>query len=152
MSKIFLGSYKGTHRGLAGIVNVGIRALDRAKYSHSEICVGSSFDDPFECYSSSGVDHGVRQKTMRLAPEKWDLLYLPFVDEKQIRQHFLQTQGAPYDFWGVGRFALPFLLREHPTAWFCSEWCLAAVGMTEPWRFSPSGAHSALIARGGIQA
>lgn len=152
MSKVYLASYRGTHRGLPGIVNRGIRLLDRAQYSHSEICLGNAdLDEPLKCYSSSGVDHGVRQKIMRLDSQKWDLLHLPFASQQQVLDHFGLTQGAPYDFWGVARFALPFLLREHPRAWFCSEWCLAALGMTDAWRFSPAGAHAVLLASGGIR-
>lgn len=147
---VYLASYKGTHAGLSGIVNVGIRTLDHSIYSHTEICLGNPFDTAAECYSSSGVDHGVRMKTMQLNPEKWDVLYLPFADAQAVQQHFAATDNAGYDYLGVGRFALPFMLREHPTRWFCDEWCLSALGVREPWRFSPGGAHQIALAMGGV--
>jgi len=147
---VYLASYTGTHSGLAGIVNIGIRTLDRSIYSHTELCIGNPLVSAAKCYSSSGVDHGVRMKVMQLNPEKWDVLHLPFVNADTVTKHFAETDGAGYDYLGVGRFALPFLLREHKTRWFCDEWCLAALGVKEPWRFSPGGAHQIAIAMGGL--
>jgi hypothetical protein len=63
---VYLASYKGTHAGVPGIVNIGIRTLDRSIYSHTELAIGNPLESAVECFSSSGVDHGVRVKVMQL--------------------------------------------------------------------------------------
>lgn len=150
---VYLASYKGTHSGLAGLINVGIRTLDKAQYSHSEICIGNPFDGEAECFSSSGIDGGVRMKQMQLSPDKWDVLHLHWVPVQQVRDHFgvRKEESAGYDYWGTGRFASPLLLREHPTRDFCSEFCGAAIGLHEAWRVSPQGLHCIALSMGAIQ-
>ncbi len=148
---VYLASYKDTHRGLAGLVNVAIRVLDRAAYSHSEICIGNPFEGEAECFSASGVDGGVRMKRMQLSRAKWDVLHLPGVSEQQVREHYHRRKGAGYDYWGTGRFALPWLLREHLTKDFCSEFCGAAMGLWEPWRYSPQGLLCIALSMGAKQ-
>lgn len=147
---VYLASYKDTHSGLPGVVNVGIRVLDRSIYSHTELCIGHPLESVAECYSASGVDRGVRSKAMQLNPAKWDVLHLPWVQASAVRAHHAATVGAGYDYLGVGRFALPLLLREHRTRWFCSEWALAVLGVPQPWRFSPGGAHQVALAMGAL--
>lgn len=142
---VYLLSYKGTHKGLAGVVNVGIRALDRSIYSHSELCLTQPFEGEVRCYSSAGVDGGVRHKDMVLNRDKWDAQAIPGADAKDVLRFYDETRGSGYDFWGTGRFALPFMLREHKELYFCSEWCLAALRVKDAWRFSPGGA-AALVA------
>lgn len=137
MQSVYLATYKGTHKGIVGLINIAIRLLDKAKYSHCEICIGHPFESAVYCYSSSGVDGGVRAKNMKLSPDKWDITELPLVDEQSVLDLYKATVGDKYDFWGVGRFAFPFFLRESKTRWFCSEWAGRAIGIPEPWRFSP---------------
>ena len=148
---VYLASYKATRPGLNGLINRGIRLLDRAKYSHTEICIGNPLTGVAKCYSSSGEDGGVRMKEMRLSPEKWDVLHLPFVSDTDVTGYFLQTAGEGYDYLGVGRFALPWLLREHPTRHFCSEWAMAVAGVKDAWRYGPQAAHMIGLALGGIE-
>ena len=148
---VYLASYKGTHSGPAGLINVGIRKLDKAQYSHSEICIGNPFDVDAECFSSSGIDGGVRMKQMQLSREKWDVVHLHWVPELQVRDHFALRQGVRYDHCGTGRFAVPWLLREHPERDFCSEFCGAAMGLYEAWRVSPQGLHSIALSMGATQ-
>lgn len=136
---VFLASYKGTHRGWHGLVNIAIRWLDRSRYSHTELCFDHPFEGEVDCYSSSGIDGGVRCKRMKLNPDKWDITPLPWLDADAVYAHYLRTAYAGYDYWGTGRFAVPWLMREHPTRWFCSEWAAAAMGIAEPWRLSPGG-------------
>jgi hypothetical protein len=140
---VFLASYKGTHAGWQGWINRCIRWGDKSMYSHSEIGLGVPFDEVTTCMSSAGVDGGVRAKDMKLNPEKWDALPLGWLTEEQVRAHFDATQGRRYDYWGVGRFVLPFVLREHESRWFCSEWCAVAMGIDQGWRFTPGTLHVA---------
>lgn len=144
---IYLASYTGTHASWQGWVNRGIRWLDRAAHSHSEVCHGNPFEGPVLCHSSTGVDGGVRCKTMQLSPDKWDLLPVPWVTHEAAKAVFDAARGKPYDYLGVGRFALPFMLREHPTRYFCSEYAGCVLGMPQPWRNSPAGLHMATLAR-----
>ncbi len=146
MSTVHLASYTGTHEGWAGWVNRGIRWLDKAPYSHTEICLNNPLTQVTTCLSSSGVDHGVRAKDMQLNPDKWAVLPLPWITAGQVMAHFMATRGQGYDYWGVGRFGLPFLMREHPSRWFCSEWCATAMGIQEGWRLSPAGLHLTALA------
>lgn len=138
---IYLASYKSTQKGWQGIFNKGIRWLTKSQYSHTEICIGNPFELPVPCISSSGVDGGVRSKTMQISPEKWDILPMPEVTEKDIQDFLSQHKNTGYDFVGAARFLLPFALREHPKKWFCTEAVAAIAGYQDPWRFSPADFH-----------
>ena len=139
MTEVYLASYKGFRPGYHGIVNALIRYMDKSIYSHSEICIGNPFESEVECYSSSGVDKGVRMKRMKLSRENWDVLPLTTITAEHVIQCFLETKGEPYDYMGTGRFMLPMLLREHAFHWFCSEWAAWVAGYQDAWRFSPAG-------------
>jgi hypothetical protein len=138
---IFLASYKGTHAGAAGLFNRGTRWLTRSPYSHSEICIGHPFESAVHCISSSGMDGGVRAKMMRLSPEKWDVVPLPWVSEEAVWLFMLDEKGAKYDFAGVVRFALPWLRSQSESRWFCTEAVAAIAGFDDAWRFSPGDFH-----------
>lgn len=139
---IYLASYKSTHPGWSGWVNRGIRAVTRSIYSHSEICIGHPFDGPVPCVSASGVDGGVRLKTMQLNPDKWDVLHLPHCTAEDALAFARLYSGAGYDYVGAARFALPWLLGQSKTRWFCSEVAALIMGLQEPWRFSPADLHA----------
>jgi len=138
---IYLASYKGTHKGWKGWFNRGIRWLTRSIYSHTETCIGHPFEGPVHCISSSGVDGGVRAKLMQLSPEKWDVLPMPWVKEEAVWAFMLDHKGSGYDWMGSGRFLLPFILREHPFKWFCTETAASIGGFKEAWRFNPADFH-----------
>lgn len=141
---IYLASYKSTQRGLSGVVNVFIRWATKGQYSHSEICIGNPFDGEVDCLSSVGMDGGVRIKRMKLNPARWDLIPLPNVTEKQVLAFSIRNVGSKYDYLGCVRTLLPFIGREHPTRYFCSELCAEIIGYSEPWRLHPSALHSVL--------
>jgi hypothetical protein len=139
---IYLASYKGTHSGLTGGINIGIRWLTSSIYSHSEVCIGDpTSGEVVECASSSGVEGGVRSKSMSLSPDKWDFVPVPWVSESDVRKALEEYSGAKYDFVGCSRFLLPFMLRESATKWFCSEFAGYIMGYKEAWRFSPADLH-----------
>ena len=143
---LYYCSFKGTHPGWKGLVNRGIRGLDKAIYSHTEIAVGHPFEAEALCVSSVGVDGGVRLKTMRLSPLEWDILPMPWVHAGVVYAFLLEHEGAGYDYIGTGRYALPFLLREHPKRWFCTEVAMAIAGAKEPWRYTPQTGHVTIAA------
>ena len=142
---IYLASYKGIRSGWRGLINHAIRFSTNSPYSHSEICFGNPFAAPVDCLSSTGLEGGVRIKRMRLNPAKWDLVALHNVDESLARNFFLKNYGRPYDLIGTVRTVLPFVGREHPTRWFCSEVCAEVMGITEAWRMHPGVLHSVAI-------
>lgn len=139
---IYLASFRGTRSGLSGFTDWLICKLDKSIYSHTEVCIGNPLDAEVECYSSSGVDGGVRRKVMKLDPTRWHVQPVPWATAEQVREMFADTEGQPYDYLGVARFLLPWMLRAHPRKWFCSEWALAAIGVKDAWRFSPGAGHS----------
>jgi hypothetical protein len=113
-----------------------IRLVTRSPYSHVELVLGNAGDGTFVCGSSSPRDGGVRIKTMSLPADRWDLA--PIAGDAATALHwFEQHRGEPYDWLGVLRFVLPWV-GQSPRAWFCSEACLAALGLREPWRFNPA--------------
>lgn len=135
---IQLAAYKGTHKGALGLINRAIRLVTRSKYSHVEIIIGDPAKEAVFAISSSGVDGGVRGKTLVMKADKWDFLPIPWLTEAQVLAWLNQYQGAAYDYFGTARFLLPFAAREHEQAWFCSEACGEMMGIDEPWRFDPA--------------
>ena len=144
---VYLASYKSTQRGIKGVVNYTIRFFTKSQYSHSELAVGNPFDAPVLCLSSVGIEGGVRAKTMRLSPNKWDIVHLPHVRPAQVHAFLQQHQGQGYDLLGCVRTVLPFVGREHAHRWFCSEVCAHVSGHSEPWRMHPGVLHSVEISR-----
>lgn len=145
MEKVYLASYKATHPGLTGWINRTIRFFTKSIYSHSELAVataGHPFDAPAVCLSSSGVDGGVRTKTMQLDPDKWDVIELPHVTVADLLVFFDKHRDQKYDYVGCVRAVLPFVSREHKDRWFCSELCATIIGYAEPWRMHPGVLHS----------
>lgn len=147
MTAIYLASYKGTHAGWQGLVNRAIRWLTKSPYSHSEVCIGNPLEQPVACLSASGVDKGVRVKIMQLSPDKWDVLPMPWVSERNVYDFVQRERGCGYDFTGVTRFLLPWLVAPSATRWFCTEVVAAVAGYPDPWRFSPADFHIIVAAR-----
>ena len=143
---LHLASYKGTQPGWKGLVNRAIRFFTKSIYSHSEICLGDPFNGPVECLSSVGTEGGVRIKTMQLNPEKWDVIALPSVSDGAFWHFLADNAGRPYDLVGCVRSVLPFVSREHPDRWFCSEVCATVIGHGEPWRMHPGVLHAVQLA------
>lgn len=147
MTTIYLASYTGTQPGWHGIFNRGIRWLTRSRFSHTEVCIGNPLEGRVWCISSSGVDGGVRAKMMQLSADRWEVLPMPWVTADAVWAFIRKHEKTGYDLIGCGRFLLPFLLREHPTRWFCTETVAAIAGYAEPWRFSPADFHVIVQAR-----
>ena len=137
---VYLASFKGKKSGWQGLVEHLVCWATKGIYSHTEICVGNPFEGEVLCVSSVGVDNGVRGKLMRLSPKDWDIVPTKAKTETVIK--FLEDhKGEPYDVIGCVRTLLPFVSKEHPRAWFCSEVAGTILGFEEPYRFYPSVLH-----------
>lgn len=95
-----------------------------------------------DCFSST-LEEGVRFTRRDLTGWILEPLDLTAGEEEIVRVFGQRELGSPYDKWGVARFVLPFL-KESPTAWFCSEICIAGLARVnrlmqyDPWRVSPN--------------
>lgn len=118
--------------------NYLVRWWDRGPYSHCEL----QFSDGMAA-SSSFMDGGVRFKAIDWNPDNWDFIDLPDHLEVDARAWFEANKGAKYDWLGNVRFLLGFL-PNGKDQFFCSEAVAAALGFTDPWRFTPNSLASAL--------
>ena len=143
--QIYLALYKGRRDGSgwrvwrARATDWLTRALTRGQYSHCEIAVREHPQaSVYTCYSASIRDGGVRCKVMPLPEAKWDLIPLPSTPEahEQLQRVWMATEGQGYDLRGA--LGIAFGLRHNSRRWFCSEWCAAALGLPDGWRWSPN--------------
>jgi hypothetical protein len=132
---ITLAFYKGT-----AAENPSARFFDQlvcwrthGRFSHCEIVV-----DPATglCASSSLRDHGVRFKYINLHSGRWELVTVPGDVDKAV-EWFKAREGAPYDWFGLLAWAVPWRV-DRRGRWFCSESCAAALGLPQPWGISPN--------------
>ena len=142
---IYVAFYKGdsTKKGVAGlrerIEDKVIRCVTKGPYSHCEIAVPDNAGY-YSLFSSSPRDKGVRTKTHKLNPNKWDILPIN-VEPKQIIDFYNKTQGLPYDILGVLGIVLPF--KDGRNKYFCSEWCYNAIfNSTDGFRVDPNRLYS----------
>lgn len=130
-------------------INRVIRWRTQSAYSHCELVIGG------RCYSSSGRDDGVRGKLININDGGWDVIELPWVDAQDVLAFYEQTQYDDYDYLGAILGRAGDVKLEDREAWFCSEWCAAAIGFSEAWRFTPATLAAALApwlnVRGCIQ-
>ena len=139
MSKVYLASYKGTHPGVFGLFNKGVRLVNKGKYSHNEIAISEDpFTKPSFCVSSTGSGKGVHGKTMQLTEKDWDVIEIDWVTPEEIEKWLSSHLGCKYDWIGAFRFLIPLISPEHPSDWFCTEACGDMLKIKEPWRFGPN--------------
>ncbi len=111
-----------------------IRFITKSPYSHCELAIENS-SGSYDCYSSSVQDKGVRGVILNLCPERWDLIPID-VEAEQIEKFYLHTKHCKYD--AKGAFGVLLGFKQRKNRYFCSEWCWAAMGGTDGWRFSPA--------------
>lgn len=111
-------------------------------FSHSEIV----FSDG-QWFSSSPRDGGVRYKKINPKPDHWEFIEIPITEqqEERMRRWCDRQVGLPYDWYGVFRFAFPWLSRsQHRRKWFCSEISIASLQRAQilrnvkPYRMCPN--------------
>jgi hypothetical protein len=141
---IYLASHKGKSKGFNRCIERVICWATRSEYSHTEICVGNPFDGVVLCVSSVDAEGGVRGVRMQLSPADWDIVAMPWVSERSVKDFLTQHHGCKYDFIGCVRSVLPFVSREHPEKWFCSEVAGTIIGIKDAWRFPPGDLHSVI--------
>ena len=75
---------------------------------------------------------------MPLPADKWDLIPLPdsINEHGQLDRLYRNTISQPYDWFGA--VGVVFKTRQRGDKWFCSEWCAAALGLPDGWRWSPN--------------
>lgn len=130
--------YRGTRPGIAGIYNRIVRWWTRSEFSHVELVLSTG-----RAWSASFADGGVRDKLIDFDTANWILVDLPPALEQAAEAWFVAHRGAKYDLVGN----LHFLLSPIPHSqrrWFCSEAVAAALGIPDPWRYSPGTLASAL--------
>jgi hypothetical protein len=133
--------FKGTHPGVLGLFNRLVRWATRSNVSHVELLLCSG-----DCVSATGVDKGVRLKKIDLSNTKmWQLVDVPpEIQERDVLDRLglildeAKETGGGYDYFGLFATMLPFLCREHPTKYFCSELVATLLGIKQPWRFNPA--------------
>ncbi len=102
---------------------------------------GASASDAMPPWSPrrAGRTGGVRFKRIDVGSGHWWLIDLDWLTPAQKRAAvawFAAHQGAPYDWQGIGRFAL-FLMPDKSGRWACHEALAAALGMALPHRMDP---------------
>lgn len=119
------------YKGKGTFVNAFIRWWTRSIYSHCELVVNGA------CYSSSGMDGGVRRKQIDLNDGKWDLVDLDWVTEEQVVSYFNKTDHYRYGYFGLIKAQLFNRGKGQSKAPFCSEWCADACGIPTASSLSP---------------
>jgi hypothetical protein len=131
-----------------------IRWWTKSPYSHCELL----FDDGL-MFSSHVAQGGTRFWTPGiLSANTWDIYLLPTTLEEdiQIRAFCGAELGCGYDWKGILFSQFIRLQREHPSKWFCSEICAAALQRidrvmgSKPCTFSPGKLHKRLKEAGGV--
>lgn len=138
MSKFRMAFYKGTHPGLPGVYNRGVRAWTRGKYSHVEVV----FSDGLSA-SASYVDGGVRFKKIGYTSDVWDFIELPAELEPAARAYFQKHEGEAYNLLGNVHFVIG-LVPAASRKKFCSEAAGGSIGIDESWRFEPNALYVAV--------
>jgi hypothetical protein len=134
---VYIASFKGRKSGWHGLIGSIIRFATKSEYSHTETCVGNPFEGPVLCVSSVGTEGGVRGKVMQLDPKNWDIDPMSWVSEDDVTKFLAEYQGKGYDLVGCVRSVIPFVSREHPEKWFCTETASYIQKLPESWRFPP---------------
>lgn len=130
--------YCGTRPGIAGIYNRIVRWWTRSEFSHCELLLSTG-----RAWSASFADGGVRSKLIDFDTKNWILIDLPPELEQAAEAWFVAHRGARYDLLGNLQFVLAPIPHSRGR-WFCSEAVAAALGIPDPWRYSPGTLASAL--------
>ena len=120
------------YKGKGTFVNAFIRWWAGSVYSHCELVVNGV------CYSSSGMDKGVRRKIINLDDGKWDVIELPWADAESVVRYFAETDHHQYGYFGLITSQLFNRGIAQDRAQFCSEWCARAVGLPNASSYSPA--------------
>lgn len=151
MKTVTLAFYKGT-----SAENPKARPFDRltcwrtrSRFSHVELVVTTGdITGLSNCWSSSFRDQGVRPALIDLASGRWVLVEVPDLSLQDAVKWFELHQGAPYDWFGLLGWVLPWRVSNRAW-WFCSEACAEALGLLESWKTSPGDLYATALHLGG---
>jgi hypothetical protein len=133
-----LALFKGTRQFPQSIANHIGRYLDKGPYSHAEMVYSDGLSG-----SSSVVDKGVRFKHIQYRSVGcWDFIPIPDprgTIETASRRWMQSKEGCKYDYAGNVRFAFGWIY-DHPDKWFCSEACMASLGVPRAFTYGPTDA------------
>lgn len=115
------------------IGNALIRWWTRSPYSHCELLLEDGY-----AYSSSIRDGGVRRKIIDLDSGHWDVIDIPWADNKKIYNYYLLSMHDKYGWLDLLHSQVFNTALDQPRAAFCSEWCAAALGLPSPTLYSPA--------------
>lgn len=159
-----LASYTGTRAGWRGAGNVITRWRVKDRISHNEIVfeptdpvgmfmpdkTAELLDGAYWCGSSTATDimppwsqrraghiGGVRFKRIELDPNKWILRDLNRCDAVLAAETFKRYEGDPYDWENIASYINFLLAWQNDDRKTCNEICGMAIGLRDPWRFSP---------------
>lgn len=115
------------YKGKGNWVNSLIRWQNQSPYSHCELIVDGWM------YSSTVHDGGVRCKLQTyLREEDWDIIPINFNNGESILKHYVDTKDHPYGWRDLFQTQIFGRRTADDKGDFCSEWCLAALGLDSP--------------------
>lgn len=147
-----LALYKGTQRGLYGIINRIIRWRLNSNYSHVELVfeavdkVGKLMPDgdcdvndrqqlwAFSSEARFGKSGGVRLKRIRFCKDKWDL-YDINLNSKKCAINALSIINRPYDWFFILSHIIPFI-KQKEGSFACEDAVSYALSINNYWNFN----------------
>jgi len=111
------------------VVHWGICIWTFSRHSHGELCI----DDV--CYSSSGMDGGVRSKIIDIHSGRWDSYPLYGADKEKALAWFKKNKGKRYDWPGIVSWVI-IVVKHHPDRFVCFEAIGEMLGIENPHRLS----------------
>lgn len=126
------------YRGPGLLYDRVVKWWTKSEFSHTELLLGDADAHGFyEAGSASFRDRGVRTKLIKPSAAKWELIRLPeLYRADDARRWFRANDGRSYDLLGQLGFVWG-PAKEDPEKFWCSEADAAALGLVEPWRYSP---------------
>lgn len=114
---------------------------DRGAFSHCEIVFKKNLDGSYLCGSSSRLDGGIRLKDIHFNPYNWEFVWVPG-DDINVFNYFRFRDGLiDYDYRGLFGQAIRPIPPDH-TKRICSHACAEAMGLRQPWRYTPNSLYA----------
>lgn len=149
MQNIKLAFYKGMkpRNPNATWLDTIICLLTKSEYSHVELIYHMDYvTREAKVWSSSPRDKGVRNTTITMVPDHWDIYTLDLVEKPALHIWFIKESGKPYDWLGALGVKFNFFKQEE-SKWFCSEIIGAYLNLPNYHRLSPIKLFNALGTR-----
>lgn len=113
-----------------------IQWWDKTPASHVELVLSTGENGYRLCVSSSMMDGGVRQKWIRTNAPDWEVYRLADEFNSMVPQWLKKNVGVKYDYMGL--LAQVFRpMRDNPKKLWCGEAVASALGLEQPWRYTP---------------